>query len=82
MKPRVSEQLKELLQNMTQEQFDKDWAAIEALGFEGPSAESFIELSLMAPAVAEINIITGIVSKLSESYIAQPLGECNFAFAA
>ncbi|HRF14041.1 MAG: hypothetical protein IPJ93_02435 [Bacteroidota bacterium] len=82
MKSRVSEQLKELLQNMTQEQFDKDWAAIEALGFEGPTVESFIEHSLIAPTVAEINIITGIVSKLSETYTAKSTGEGNFAFAA
>ncbi len=82
MKSRVSEQLKELLQNMTQEQFDKDWAAIEALGFEGPTVESFIEYSLMAPTVAEIIIITGIVSKLSETYTAESSGVCNFAFAA
>lgn len=82
MKPRVSEQLKELLNNTSQEQFDRDWAAIEALGFEGPSAESFIELSLMSAPIADLNIITEIVSKLSETFTETTVGDYNYALAA
>lgn len=82
MKPRVSEQLKELLQNTTQEQFDKDWAAVEALGFEGPSVEAFIEKSLMSPAVAEVTMFTDIISKLSETFDQPVAGEVNYALAA
>lgn len=82
MAKRVSEQLKELLENLTQEQFDKNWAAIEALGLEGPSVESFIENSLMASTFAEVNMITEVVSKLSETFTQSPVGDCNLAMAA
>jgi len=34
--------LKELLATMTQEEFDRDWAAVKAKGLKGPTAKEFI----------------------------------------
>lgn len=42
MKSEMVEKLKQILANSTQEEFDQDWAAIEELGFQGPSIEEFI----------------------------------------
>ncbi len=51
MKSEMVEKLKQILANSTQEEFDKDWAAIEELGLEGPSIEEFISSFSMANVV-------------------------------
>ena len=42
--------LRALLANMSQEEFDRDWAAIKAMGLEGPTVKEFIA-SFRQPAV-------------------------------
>lgn len=37
MKSDLAKKLKEVLDNMSQEQFDQAWGAVTALGMEGPS---------------------------------------------
>lgn len=82
MKPRLSEQLKKLLEITTQEQFDKDWAAVEALGLEGPFATEFIEYAFMCPIIAPISIVTGSASKLNDPYNNHPSVDDSFLLAA
>ncbi|MVN20800.1 hypothetical protein [Mucilaginibacter arboris] len=39
----MAQKLKEILSNTSQEEFDRDWAGIEDLGFQGPHADEVIE---------------------------------------
>lgn len=41
--------LRELLATMTQEEFDRDWAAIKAKGLKGPTAKELIASFRLLP---------------------------------
>ncbi|WP_339888941.1 hypothetical protein [uncultured Flavobacterium sp.] len=43
MKSELANKLKEILENMSQEQFDQEWSQITALELEGPSFADAIE---------------------------------------
>ncbi len=43
MKSELAKKLKEVLDNMSQEQFDVEWKAISSLNMEGPTFEQAIE---------------------------------------
>ena len=43
MKSELANKLKNLLDNMSQEEFDKQWVEITALGFTGPSFSDILE---------------------------------------
>lgn len=43
MKSELANKLKEILDNMSQEQFDQEWSKITALKLEGPSFTDAIE---------------------------------------
>lgn len=43
MKSQLAQKLKEVLDNMSQEQFDKEWNTISALNMEGATFEEAIE---------------------------------------
>jgi hypothetical protein len=43
MKSELANKLKEILDNMSQEQFDQEWSKITALKLEGPSFADAIE---------------------------------------
>jgi DNA-binding TFAR19-related protein (PDSD5 family) len=47
MKSELAKKLKEVLDNMSQEQFDMEWNAISALNMEGPTFEEAIEYYLL-----------------------------------
>ena len=51
----MAQKLKELLAKTSQEDLDREWAEIEALGFEGPSMEEFIQVNSQRPVVSEVN---------------------------
>jgi len=38
----MGRKLKEMLSNTSQEEFDREWAEIESLGFQGPSADEIV----------------------------------------
>jgi hypothetical protein len=43
MKSELANKLKEILDNMSQEQFDQEWSKVTALNLEGPSFADAIE---------------------------------------
>lgn len=43
MKSELAAKLKEILDNMSQEEFDKEWSEITALNLEGPTFDQAIE---------------------------------------
>ncbi len=43
MKSEMASRLKEVLAQTTQDQFNKEWSEIEALGFSGPSGDELLE---------------------------------------
>ncbi len=43
MRKIMSEKLKDILASKTKEQFEKEWAAIESLGLEGPTAKEILD---------------------------------------
>jgi len=43
MTSEMAQKLKEILSNTSQEEFDREWAEIESLGFQGPSADEIVE---------------------------------------
>lgn len=44
MKSELAKNLKEVLENMTQEQFDKEWGEVVQMGFEGVSFRNYLEV--------------------------------------
>ena len=48
--------LKELLATMTQEEFDRDWAAIKAKGFKGPTARELIGSFRLLPTYQQTDM--------------------------
>jgi len=55
MEKSMAQKLKELLAKTSQEDLDREWAEIEALGFEGPNMEEFIQINSQRPVVSEVN---------------------------
>jgi hypothetical protein len=45
MKSELANQLKNLLDNMSQEEFDRQWSEITAIGFDGPSFADILQQS-------------------------------------
>ncbi len=43
MKSELANQLKNLLDNMSKEEFDRQWSEITAIGFNGPSFTDILE---------------------------------------
>ncbi len=77
MKTELAQKLKEVLDNMSQEQFDQEWAEVTSLNLEGPSFGDFVEY------ISDIQTPTGqyVVAQevIPSSYSA---GENNYALAA
>jgi len=44
MESNLADKLKQLLDNMSQEEFDKSWAEVKQLGLVGPDVAEYIEL--------------------------------------
>jgi hypothetical protein len=61
MKSELAKQLKEVLDNMSQEQFDKEWATITAHKFEGPSFAEAIEFfSVSVDKLGKFELVTEV----------------------
>lgn len=77
MKSEMAKKLKELLDNMSQEDFDQKWAAVEALQLAGPSADEVLEYF-------SINYSTTVQYSfdLVENSSTELVGEPNYALAA
>lgn len=43
-KPTLAEKLRELLDGMSQEEFDREWKEITKLGLEGPNFDEVIKI--------------------------------------
>jgi hypothetical protein len=50
MKSEIAAKLKEILDKMSQEEFDKEWSEITALNLKGPTFDQAIEYFAMMPA--------------------------------
>ncbi len=78
MKSELAKKLKEVLDNMSQEQFDMEWNAISALNMEGPTFEEAIEYFSIPDASASSFVLA------QENQYNQPIvaGENNYALLA
>lgn len=81
MKSEMVQKLKEILANSTQEEFDKDWAAIEKLGFQGPSIDEFIASFSMPNIVIKPTEVTELEYPQSSGFISIR-NDDNFVLAA
>lgn len=55
METPMIKKLRELLATMTQEEFERDWAAIKAKGLKGPTVREFIASFRLPPAYQASN---------------------------
>lgn len=64
MKSELANKLKTVLDNMSQEQFDKEWSAITTLNLEGPSFSDAIEyFSISQSQNSNFELISSVASK-------------------
>ena len=78
MKSELAKKLKEVLDNMSQEQFDMEWNAISSLNMEGPTFEEATEYF----SIPDSNASSFVLAQ--ERQFSQPIiaGENNYALAA
>ena len=81
MKSEMVEKLKQILANSSQEEFDKDWAAIEELGLQGPSIEEFIASFSMPHVIIQPTVVSDIEFPQSSGFMSIT-NDDNFALAA
>jgi len=76
MKSEMANRLKEVLDNMTQEQFDQEWSAITALNLEGPAFVEVVEyFAVMQAQLGSYDLKT-------PQLVGYKAGENNYALAA
>ena len=78
MRSELAKKLKEVLDNMSQEQFDMEWNAISSLNMEGPTFEEATEYFSIPDSSASSFALA------QENEFNQPIiaGENNYALAA
>lgn len=81
MRSEMVEKLKQILANSSQEEFDKDWAAIEQLGFQGPTIEEVVFSFTMPHVVIKPTEVSEIEYPQSCGFISIRDND-NFVFAA
>lgn len=75
------EKLKQILANSTQEEFDKDWTAVEQLGFKGPTLEEIVFSFSMPNVVIKPTEVSELEYPQSSGFIS--IGDDdNFVLAA
>ena len=52
MKTEYGKKLKQLLDNMSQEEFDKQWNEIISLGLQGPSCNDYLDYLANTPVIS------------------------------
>lgn len=68
MKSELANKLKEILDNMSQEQFDQEWSKITALKLEGPSFADAIEyFSVSIDKIGKFELNRDIQNEVSPS---------------
>lgn len=68
MKSELANKLKEILDNMSQEQFDQEWSKITALNLEGPSFADAIEyFSVSIDKIGKFELNRDILNEVSPS---------------
>ena len=60
--------LRHHLQSISLEQFQAEWAEIEAMGFDGPTVEEFLKSLRLTPTFSELKVIESIVSSVGGQY--------------
>lgn len=78
----ILNKLREHLASISREQFQKEWAEIEAMDLEGPSIEDFLKSLRLTPTISEINHLETFGTGLSEEYSTSPAGHSTYAMAA
>lgn len=77
MKSDLVNNFRELLDSMSQEQFDMEWAEITALNLEGPTFSDFVEyISVSQVSAGNYEVATEVLSSTFSS------GVNNYAAAA
>jgi len=74
--------LRSHLSSISADQFQTEWAEIEAMGFEGISVEEFLKTLRQTPAISHILPEDIFASDVSEVYNATPVNNCFLAMAA
>ncbi len=68
MKSELANKLKDILDNMSQEQFDQEWSKITALNLEGPSFADAIEyFSVSIDKIGKFELNRNIQNEVSPS---------------
>lgn len=63
----MAEKLKELLANMSQEEFNRQWAEIEQMGMQGPSLSEVLEfVSLTSQVTGSFEFISSLDQDFSD----------------
>lgn len=78
----ILNKLRKHLASISKEQFQKEWAEIEAMGLEGPSIEDFLRSLRLCPTISEINPLETFGTGISEEFITCPAGHSTYAMAA
>jgi hypothetical protein len=78
MKSQLAQKLKEVLDNMSQEQFDMEWNAISSLNMEGPTFEEAIEYFSIPDSNAS-SFVLAQENEFNQPFVA---GENNYALAS
>ena len=76
MKSDLAEKLKNLLDNMSQEQFDASWSEITALNLKGPTLEEYFTENI------DSTFNNGGFQFYGENFNTEVVGNNNFALAA
>jgi hypothetical protein len=76
------ERLRKHLSCISADQFQSEWDAIEAMGFEGIPVEEFLKMLKITPSIAPIQSGSNYSSLIDAKYKLNPLVNQSFALAA
>jgi hypothetical protein len=74
--------LRQHLAGISAQQFQAEWAEIEAMGFEGITVEEFLKTLRLTPTIAQIKTDNPFASAVNDEYEANPVVNYSFAMAA
>jgi hypothetical protein len=78
----ILNKLRQHLASITQEQFQKEWDEIEALGYGGPSMEEFLKSLYLIPTISEISTLETSGKQISEEFVTSTTSQITYVLAA
>ena len=82
METSILYKLKQHLAAITPEQFQAEWAEIEAMGLQGPSIKDFLASLHLTPPISQIMRPETYVAVVSDEFICSTTGNDNYVIAA